>query len=335
MNNNKTFVYCISAGSAAVALGVILYFRSASGSNAQLAQAESSESAAHADAQLKLIELNAENEQLKEQIKSMAASNDVLATQLAQTAGTNAVPTATIPAVKTTGGNPMAALFRGEDGSTNGMAATMQKMMKAQLDQQMQMKMTRMTSRLKLTADQESQIRELLTKANEKSIAATQKMFGGEIQQDDLKEAAATESDAASQVEAVLTPEQSAEYKAMQKEEAQNNARLVANAEMLQMQNNLALTQEQQDKVFTALYQQTVDAMDPTAIQTAQTDPSTALQNAFDQKLAALRGILTEEQLKTYRESQLQQMKMIEAFLPGKNAGQPATPTVIAVPGNP
>jgi Spy/CpxP family protein refolding chaperone len=104
---------------------------------------------------------------------------------------------------------------------------------------------------------------------------------------------------------------------------------VAASAEMMQLQGSLGLTQEQQDKVFSALYQQSVDPVSglvATQVEAAISDPAAALQQAFDRKVEALRPILTSEQLKTYRDLQEKQIQMIQAFFPKGAAPVPPTP---------
>ena len=79
------------------------------------------------------------------------------------------------------------------------------------------------------------------------------------------------------------------------------------------MQNTLGLDQAQQDKVFTALYEQAQSQMDSTGQDPA---PATNLEGMMQRKIEAMKGVLTDEQFERYRKFQEQQMKMIQEFLP-------------------
>ena len=90
------------------------------------------------------------------------------------------------------------------------------------------------------------------------------------------------------------------------------------------MQGALGLSQEQQDAVYKALYTATEAQFSGMGA-----DPKQAMdfRGNLDRKLAALKGVLTEEQFKAYEDLQQQQLKLIESMLP-KN-GQPGN---VAVP---
>lgn len=288
-----------------------------------------------------LAEAKAETDRVRKEFEKVRSDNDKLLAKLQELSASNQTLTAAAANVKEATaskepGNVFAAMFGGGDGATNEMTSAIQKMVKAQMDQQLEAKMSRMKSRLNLIPDQESQIRDVLSQVNEKTIAVSQAFMGGHAKPEDLKDAAADSAAAPKTIESVLTPEQLTEYAALQKEELQGSARLMANAEMLQMQNTLGLTQEQQDKVFGVLYQQTLDTTsgnaNPVSDAFSGGDPNSIaeFQKAIDKKVEGLKGILTPEQLKTYRETQEQQMKLIQAFMPKQS--EPAPPTVVETP---
>ena len=263
----------------------------------------------------RIAKLEADNEKLLARLQAVTSSNEVMKATASTSVGK---PKEVV--------NPFAAMFGGGEDGTNAMAGAMQKLIKGQLDQQLETKMSRMKAKLQLTAEQEAQIRETLTKANDQALAMTEKMYSGKAKAEDLKDASSLEAAAPKAIEELLTPEQKTEYEAMQKEEQQGNARLMANAEMLQMQNSLGLTQDQQDKVFGVLYQQTLDGTSLAATEN-KSDPVGTMEKAIDRKVEALKGILTDDQLKSYRGLQEQQLKLIQAFIP--KTGDPAPPTTV------
>ena len=265
----------------------------------------------------RIAKLEADNEKLLARLQAVTSSNEVLKATASTSVGK---PKEVV--------NPFAAMFGGGEDGTNAMAGAMQKLIKGQLDQQLETKMSRMKAKLQLTPEQETQIRETLTKANDQALAMTEKMYSGKAKAEDLKETSSLAAAAPKAIEELLTPEQKTEYEAMQKEEQQGNARLMANAEMLQMQNSLGLTQEQQDKVFGVLYQQSLDLTGAAATD-SKSDPATSMAQAIDRKVEALRGVLTDDQLKSYRDMQEQQLKLIQAFIP--KTGEPAAPTAVLI----
>ncbi len=96
------------------------------------------------------------------------------------------------------------------------------------------------------------------------------------------------------------------------------------------MQSALGLSQEQQDKVFQALYAQTEQQLSGAANGSSPKayDPTTMMT----QKLEAMKGVLTEEQFTRYKAMQEQQMKLIQAFLPQGGGDVRVTPQVIVQP---
>ena len=270
--------------------------------------------------------MRAHNAKLVANVQAVAASNQVLSEALAQKR----------PAKPQSAAGPLAAMFGGgSDGETNAIAGAMQQLIKSQLEQQIEGKISRMKARLRLTSEQEQAIRESMNAAIKKMLAATQKMYSGEAKSDDIANIASSDATGMQPIEDLLTPEQRTEYDALQKEEFQNTARVAASAEMIQLQSSLGLTQEQQDKVFSALYQQSVDpvsGLEATQKSASINDPAAALQQVFDKKVEALKPILTSEQLKTYRDLQEKQIQMIQAFFPKGAAPVPPTPTTLQSP---
>jgi len=130
------------------------------------------------------------------------------------------------------------------------------------------------------------------------------------------------------EIKALLTPEQAKAYEEYQQEEKVSNARLAANAELLQMQGALGLSQEQQDRVFSALYDFTLDTLNGKIEDSIPKDgdPAAAVSRHLDRKVRALEGVLTPEQMGSYRNLQESQAKMIQDMLPK------AAPTTVGQP---
>ncbi len=222
--------------------------------------------------------------------------------------------------------NPLAAMFGDED-SESGKA--MKGMMEAAMKQQMEGKLGRMKDKLNLSADQEAQIRAIMEQQFGAGSAMAQKMLSGKLSKEEMADAGKQAANPESQIKAVLSPEQQTAYTEVQQEEQHNNARLMANSELLQMQGALGLSQEQQDKVFQALYAQSEHQM------AGMTDGTGAKgfdpQAMLDQKLEAMKGVLTDDQFTRYKAMQDQQLKLIQAFLP-KDGSDAVVPTVIVKP---
>jgi hypothetical protein len=209
------------------------------------------------------------------------------------------------------------------DAATNAKPAlptAMAVAMKAAVEQQTVGKLVRLKPRLNLTPEQEEGVRAILMRQAEHISGMAEKMLSGKLSREEMtsmgKDAVVPESE----IKALLTPEQLTAYAEFKQEENVGNARLVANAELLQMQAAVGLTQDQQDKVYNALYDFTMDSLNGKIGDTPprSDDPAAAMNWQFDRKVKALEPVLTPEQLEAYRKIQDSQRKMIEGFLPAK-----------------
>jgi hypothetical protein len=331
MNAKLTFFAGVAVGGVAVAALLSLPKATPQGappqavqsSSAQVMAGKADQSSAADKALEQIAKLEAENNKLARQVQSLMAKAE------------DAEAKAKASASKSAKGF---ALFKGDDSDTNGMSGMLQTAMKAQMEQQLEAKLLKMKTRLNLTADQETQIRAKLEAANKAASAMAMKMFNGGGQPDpaEVADAGQAAGDTEKEIEALLTPEQKAGYAQLKTEENQNNARLVANSELLQMQNVLGLSQDQQDKVFNVLYDQTQAMMtNPGAV-------GTDLAGMVDKKTEALKGILTDQQMEAYQKMQQQQLQLIQSFTgAAKDNGSPAAPkavqsaTIITIQGKP
>jgi len=196
--------------------------------------------------------------------------------------------------------------------------AVMRTAMESAMEQQTLGKLPRLKERLDLSPEQESAVKEILTRQFDQGLEIAQKMMAGELTRDDMQEIQGSAGDPEGEIEALLSADQLAAYQEHKHEEASSNARLVANGELLQMQTALGLTFEQQDQVFDAIYQHTLaqlsDQTENTADQTG--NPELEVQKFVDQKVQVLESILTPEQLEQYRKIQENQLKLVTDLLP-------------------
>ena len=208
-----------------------------------------------------------------------------------------------------------------------GLGAGMQAMVKGVLEQQLMGRLERMKQRLNLTPEQAQAIHDILMKQVQQGTEAAQKMFSGKLTSEELVKLKDSNRNPnpnpEEAIKALLTPEQQAAYADSQQEEAVSNARLAANAELLQMQGSLGLSQEQQDKVFNALYDYTVAQLSGkiTTAPPKDLNPVALIEWQFEQKAKALESVLTPAQLESYRKLQESQAKMIKGMLQPKPEG--------------
>jgi len=223
------------------------------------------------------------------------------------------------PAKKKSG---LAAFFGGDDG-TNGTSEGFSGIMKAAMEQQVEGKISGMKLRLNLTPEQETAVRDILGKEMRRTTDITQKMFKGELTEDEMKAMAKDVSPVSQrdQIKALLTPEQQTAYDVFEKEENQRMARLMANSEMMQVQGLLHLDEQQQDKVFTILAEQA-------QAQFAGVGNPLDFTKVAEKKTESLRAVLTPEQFEEYKKFQEQQQKMIQSFMPKSGTNGPTQGTI-------
>lgn len=207
-----------------------------------------------------------------------------------------------------------------------GLPAGMSGLMKNAIEQQTVGKLERLKPRLNLTPSQEEGIRAILTRQAEHATAAAERLFTGDLSAEDLGAVNREAGNPEAEIKALLTPEQLTAYEEYKDEENVSNARLAANAELLQMQGALGLTQEDQDRVFNVLYDLTLDTLKGNLgdAPPKDSDPASAVTWQMERKLKALEPVLTPAQLASYRKLQEDQARMIRNLLP---TAKPATPT--------
>lgn len=279
---------------------------------ASLDQPVTDESAELTRAKQRITRLEADNLRLAERVQA-----------LTQSPAAASPPTAAKKREKPA--NLVSAFFGGDGDSTNEESrGAMRAMMETAMKQQLEGKMRSLKGRLNLTPEQEASIRGVLEKQFGAGQVIAEKMMTGQTTPEELADLTKAQGNPEEQLKALLSPDQQQAYAGLQQEEIRNNARLMANAEMLQMQGALGLSQEQQDSVYKALFTATEEQLGGFG-----GDPKKAMdfRGNLDRKLASLRGVLTEEQLKSYEEMQRQQLKLIESMLPKNGA-----PADVAVP---
>jgi RNA polymerase sigma factor (sigma-70 family) len=208
------------------------------------------------------------------------------------------------------------------EGGTNEITGAMGDMMKGMMDQQFLRQLTRMKTRLNLTPDQEQSIRGIFLKQAEQGVQVAQRALTGKLTQEDLAGTDEADTNPEDDINALLSPEQQSAYKEFKKEEAAGLARLAANAELLQMQGTLGLSQEQQDQVFNILYErflgQGLDKVE--SLRPKNADPMDRIQQQFQQTLKSMEKVLSPSQLENYRQFQETQWKMFKNFMPNGGA---------------
>lgn len=201
-----------------------------------------------------------------------------------------------------------------KDSNGTPMTGVMGDAMKQALEQQVEGKLSRLVASLHLTPEQAQAARAILAKQLEVMSAGMQQAFTGKYNKDELTRLAKEGGDADAGIQALLSPEQKANYLTYQEEEKAYNARLVANSELLQMEGTLRLSAEQEDRVFAALYHTTMEQLSGSAKAPAGSQGE-QFQWVLDQKAKAIEPLLTPGQLEIYRKQQASQAKLTKDIL--------------------
>jgi Spy/CpxP family protein refolding chaperone len=205
-------------------------------------------------------------------------------------------------------------------------SAAMSKMAKAAIQQQIDMKMAALKSRLNLTDDQAQALQDIMDKQSQKASDMMDQMFSGKMSKDDLqkamKDGGGMGGDMDAQMKSILTPDQYASYQGYQNDEKKNAAEAQANMELMQIQTSLQLTDDQKDKVFGAIYQQAAQQM---GIDGAKPTGGT-IDEQMEAKKTAMQSVLTPEQFDTYSKFVDSQKKMINAMTGAASAGASGQP---------
>lgn len=212
-------------------------------------------------------------------------------------------------------------------GESNVLAAPMAELMQGAMVQRMEARLLQMRERLNLSPEQAESLRGILMRQAKNSMESMKNAFGGRLDPERLARMTKEAGNPETEIQALLSLEQRAAYQTFKDEEAMNNARLVANAELLQMQTTLALSAEQQDRVFRALYDQTVAQMKGDTAGAKPNSPGEAIDAMLERKFRALEGVLTPAQMEAYRKQQEMQMKFAKDLVERLKPPAPAGPT--------
>ncbi len=202
------------------------------------------------------------------------------------------------------------------ESGTNAVSGAMADAAKRVLEQRAEGRLSRLTASLHLTPDQVQAAREILlrhadAKADAQTAAQRQQFFTGKYDKEELKKLEKEAGDPDTQIKALLTPDQTAAYPNYQQEENAHDARVMANFDLLPLQDTVELTTEQQNQAFAALYQVNFDRLSGKTKPTTTDETEVALW-FLDQQTKALEPILTPTQLESYRQQQANQAKLIK-----------------------
>ena len=189
--------------------------------------------------------------------------------------------------------------------------------LKGAIDFQIDARMAQARERLHLNPDQEQTIRGVVSRAVEDGRKDLQRVLAGQARPDEVPTGEQWATALERQLLSQLTPEQQADYQQYKRQDIGASARLLANGELLQVQNTLGLSPDQQDQMFAVLYSQTVSQleMDPTYNAPRPKEPLAALQWQSEQRLKSLEAVLTSSQWEAYRQIEESRVKYVKGLL--------------------
>jgi hypothetical protein len=162
-----------------------------------------------------------------------------------------------------------------------------------------QQRMLLLKTRLKLTPDQEAQIKAAMDADNQKRRELMQQMFRNNGKID--PQAAAMANSLDQTLNAILTPEQQTAYKQVQADEQAARANTMATAQVNQISPLLQLNDAQKDQIFNSLYQVSSSTPDPATLFT-NPNAASAFASQAQAMQTAMAKALTPDQLALYQQ---------------------------------
>ena len=194
--------------------------------------------------------------------------------------------------------------------------------LRAAMDLNLDAQIAQARERLQLNPEQEQSMRAAISQALNEGQENLRKVLSGQAQPEDVPTSLEWAKELEQQLLGVLTPEQQGAYFRYKEQDIQANARLLANSELLTIQNTLGLSAAQQDQAFGALYDHAMSQLNPDEALLAERprNPIAALEWENRRKLQALETALTSQQLESYRRMQDLQVQFWKSVAGGAAA---------------
>lgn len=205
---------------------------------------------------------------------------------------------------------------------------TMRESIKRDLFKQWEQQAKAMQKRLSLTIEQTDALKSIWNSSTERVTQSIIEMRMGEWTQEKQNKMNEWGQEQESQIVALLSPQQKAEYWQLQKEKAEADTRRSANdnSQINNLRSELNISAEQAEAVLIAVSKASM-ATDASGVMHSQPPdylgPNTSneeLQQRVEKQAQALISVLTPEQLKRYREGELKKLIMARDNLAKDNA---------------
>jgi RNA polymerase sigma factor (sigma-70 family) len=199
-------------------------------------------------------------------------------------------------------------------------------------------RLARMKKMLNLTDDQEQAMMDITLKHIQSQTQTTMDLITGKSTPEQQLALSGNKDNQEAAIKALLTPEQMAAYPEFVQAEKITTAATAANSDAGRIAGEFKLSKEQQEQIRASFYQryldESADGLNQKAISAVRKNGNLAetgnisiewQKSELEAKLKILGGILTPEQINSYREEQMDQINMqasaMKMLLPQKPAG--------------
>jgi len=191
---------------------------------------------------------------------------------------------------------------------------TMRESIRRDFTKQAEQQVKTLRERLSLTSEQATALKNILDSAIEPNIQYAMDTKTGEWTQDKQNQVNKLAQEQESQIMALLSPQQQAGYQQLQRERDETEGRRGADSNINNLKSELNISSEQAEAVLVALSKATMVTDESGMMHSPPpeyTGPDTTteeLQQRVEKRAQALTSVLTPEQLKLYRESELKKL---------------------------
>ena len=210
----------------------------------------------------------------------------------------------------------------GGQGPSPEQRARFQEMRATQRLQRIDARILALKTKMNLTPEQETVIREAMAKSGAERDALREAAFTSGNAPDPAL-FAANEAAQEAAIQAAFTPEQQESYAAYKEEEAQNRIETAATRQLTDLQSTLMLSEEQKDLAFQAFAKL---AQEPREAPGADADPVKAREARQAALLSEMESILTPEQYTLYQKQEEQRAQFRGPGGPGGGGPPPGPP---------
>jgi hypothetical protein len=208
-----------------------------------------------------------------------------------------------------------------EADAPKGIAGPMADLVQGNMQQMFERRLAEMQDRLNLSPSQSQTIQDIFSRQAQALSEGMKGVYTGKMDEQRIAELRRS-GDPEAEILSVLSPDQQVAYTALKEDRKINLASKSANGELLQMQHTIGIADDQMDKVFAILYDESLQRLSSNTADENAANPAEAMQLSIDRKLRALEGALTPAQLEKYRQQQELQLGFLRKVMKQLDAGR-------------